>query len=167
MLANMNVPKVDKKIFKFKYLPDYSEFLLKNKLEEFVRDGIRFAREMDLPMLKPLSKVPETELVKMSLESNKLTLKALSENKIGDHIEKNLTNWINNKLGVIDKSEVIAEDLTLTYHLRRKLFSHYLYEYAQSAPIQQLIINEIDVYTSMEELLSLKVYMQIAEEART
>jgi hypothetical protein len=157
----MTPVKVDKTRFQFKYLPQYAEFLLNDHLEEFVTIGIRLARELNLPMLKPLAKVPEKDLVQHSLDSNKMILKALSENKIHEQIELNLNNWISNKLDVIDKFEVEAEDLTLAYHIRRKLFSYFLYRYTQSAPVQQSIFDEVDVYTSMEELISLKVYLEL------
>jgi hypothetical protein len=156
--------RVDEKLFKFKYLPKFAEYILKNRLEEFVTVGIRFARELDLPMLKPLAKVPEDELVKLSMESNKIILQALSENKIAPQIELNINNWIDNKIQYLDQSEVNAEDLTLAYHIRRKLFSYFLYGYTQSAPIQLSIINEVDVYSSMEELISLRAYFLIQKE---
>jgi hypothetical protein len=115
-------------------------------------------------MLKPLAKVPEDELVKLSMESNKIILQALSENKIAPQIELNINNWIDNKIQYLDQSEVNAEDLTLAYHIRRKLFSYFLYGYTQSAPIQLSIINEVDVYSSMEELISLRAYFLIQKE---
>jgi hypothetical protein len=62
--------------FKFQYLPDFAKFLLENKVEEFIQVGIRFCREVDLPMLRPLSKMPEKDLVALSLESNRLMLSA-------------------------------------------------------------------------------------------
>lgn len=155
---------VDKQLFKFRYLPDYADYLLKNKLEEFVTIGIRFARELDLPMLKPLAKIPESELMKMSLESNKAILKALSENKVSELVELNINNWTSNNIQYLDKFEVEPEDLTLVYHIRRRLFSYFLYSYTESAPIQLSIVNEVDVYSSMEELISLRAYFLIQKE---
>lgn len=160
----MELPKIDTKLFTFKYLPDYAKYLLEKKLEAFCTDGIRFSREIDLPILKPLAKIPENELVKMSLESNKMLLKALSENKVADHIQMGLERWISNQLGVLDKSEIVIEDITLGSYVRRKLFSSFLYGYNQSAAVQQLIVSEVDLYTSQEELLSLKAYMQLLKE---
>ena len=153
--------KVDKKLFNFKYLPEYAAFLLNEKLEEFVTVGIRFCREIDLPMLKPLAKLPEKELVNLSLESNRAILMNLNKGTIDEFINNNIKNWIENKLGVIDKSEIVTEDLVLAYFVRRKLFSHFLYAYTQNAAVQQLIISEVDVYTTQEELIGLKVYLDI------
>ncbi len=155
---------VDKQLFKFKYLPAFADYILKNKLEEFVTVGIRLARELDLPMMKPLAKVPEKELIKLSIESTKRILKALGENNITPLIEENLNNWAANKIQYLDKFDVAAEDLTLAYHIRRKVFSYFLYGYSQSAPVQLSIVNEVDVYSSMEELISLRVYFKLQKE---
>ncbi len=156
--------KVDKTKFEFKYLPAYADYLLKNHLEEYVKISIRFCREVDLPMLKPLAKMPEQDLINLSLESNRITLNALRDSTIAEHIHENLTKWVENKLGFIDRSEIAIEDLSLVYYIRRKTFSYFLYGYTQSAAVQQLIINEVDAYTSMEELISLKVYIDLQKE---
>lgn len=160
----MKEVKVNKDLFKFNYLPQYAKYLLNNHLEEFVTIGIRFARELDLPILKPLTKVPEKELVKHSMDSSRVLLTALEEDKIASHVEDSLNKWIANKLEIIDKAEIAAEDLTLVYHIRRKQFSYFLYRYTQSAPIQASIFNEVDVYTSMEELASLKIYFEMIKK---
>lgn len=153
--------KVNKEVFKFKYLPEYASYLLQHKLEEFVTVGIRFCREIDLPMLKPLAKFSEEELTALSMDSNRIMLKALTEGTISDFIEENIQKWVSNKLEVLDKSEIIAEDLILAYFVRRKLFSHFLYGYTPNAVVQQLIIAEVDVYTTQEELVSLKAYLDL------
>jgi len=153
--------KIDEKKFKFQYLPAYADYLLNNKLEEFVLIGIRFCRELDLPMLKPLARLSEQELVAISLDSNRQRLQRLIDGTIYELIEANLNKWIQNKLGFIDQDEITPEDLTLVYYIRRKQFSYFLYSYTQSAAIQQLIIDEVDSYTSNEELLALKAYFDI------
>lgn len=155
---------VDKTKFEFKYLPAYADYLLKNHLEEYVKISIRFCREVDLPMLKPLAKMPEKDLINLSIESNKITLNALRDSTIAEHIEENLTKWVENKLGFIDRSAIAIEDLSLAYYIKRKTFSYFLYGYTQSAAVQQLIINEVDAYTSQEELISLKAYIEMQKE---
>ncbi len=65
---------------------------------------------------------------------------------------------------MIDKNEIVAEDLILAYHIRRKLFSYFLYGYTPNAVVQQLIISEVDVYTTQEELLTLKVYLDMHKQ---
>jgi hypothetical protein len=159
--------QVDRKKLKFQHLPAYADFLLKNKLEEFVTVGIRFAREEDLPMMKPLSKIPESELVKHSIQSNKEILQHLVAGTIGEFIDLNIQRWVDNKLDVIDKNEVQAEDLTLAFYIRRKLFSYFLYSYTKNTVLHQQIIAEVDLYTTLEELLTLKVYLDIQQQQRS
>jgi len=165
---------INKENFKFEHLPKYAKYLLEHKLDEFVVIGIRFARELDLPMMKPLARIPEHELMEMSVESNKLQLNAYINNTIPDYIEMNLKNWIDNKLGnrkdgkgIIDKSEIVAEDLTLAYYIKRKLFTYFLYGYTQNVALRQSIISEMDQCTTYEELASLKVYFEILKEQLT
>jgi hypothetical protein len=156
---------INKKLFEFKYLPEYASWLLAHKLEEFVTVGIRYCREVDLPLLKPLGKYSEKELVNLSLDANKKILEALIENKIADHIEANTNNWINNKLVVIDKTDVVAEDLTLVFYLRRKNFAYFLDAYTKNVVLQKLIIGELDDYTTQEELISYNVYLKMQQES--
>jgi hypothetical protein len=151
--------------FKFQYLPDYAAFLLKNKLEEFSTVGIRFCREVDLPMLRPLAKMPEKELVAITIESNREILSALARNDIAPFIEKNIekfiTNQINDSRGrkLLDRTEVVAEDIILAFYVRRKLFSFFLHSYTQNAVVHMLIATEVDFYTTQEHLLTTKAFL--------
>src|ERR1700739_844808 len=121
--------KVDKSKFKFQYMPDFAYFILKNKLEEFVTVGIRFCREMDLPLMRPLAKIPEKDLIAMSKDSNEELLKALAENDVTPLIEKRLELFIKNEMTnkqgqkILDRSEILAEDIILGVYLKRKIFS--------------------------------------------
>ncbi len=155
---------VNKEIFKFKYLPDYADFLLKNKLTEFVTIGIRFCREVDLPLLKPLSKFSEQELVELSMESNRQILISLAKNDIANHIEENIKKWEANSIVGIDKEDVIAEDLTLGFFLRRKIFAYFLDTYTKNVVEQKFIIAELDVFTTQEELIAYGVYIKTQQE---
>ena len=156
--------KVNKDIFKLKYLPEYADYLLKNKLTEFVTVGIRFCREVDLPLLKPLSKFSEEELVALSLDSNRQILEAIAKNEIAQHIEDNIQKWENNTMVGIDKDDVVAEDLTLGFFLRRKIFAYFLDEYTKNVVEQKFIIAELDVYTTQEELIAYNVYIERQQE---
>jgi hypothetical protein len=161
----MTVSNDIKAKFKFQYLPDYAKFLLNEKLDEYVTVGIRFCRELDLPMLRPLAKMPERELLELSRDSNKEILTALSNNDIVPFIEKNIKNFVENKVNdkqgnkLIDKTEVVVEDLILAFYIRRKLFSFFLHSYTQNAVLHMLIASEVDYYTTQEHLLTSKAYV--------
>lgn len=162
----MEYEKIDSAKFKFQYLPDFANFILKNKLDEFVTVGIRFCRELDLPMMRPLSKMSEKDLIELSRDSNKEILTALADNNIAPFIEKNIhifvTNQINDKKGekLLDKSEIVAEDIILAYYIRRKLFIFFLHAYTQNAVVHMLIAAELDLYTTQEHLLTVKALIE-------
>lgn len=150
--------------FSFTYLPDYANFLLENKLEEFVTVGIRLCREADLPLLKPLNKFSEQELVQLSMATNKELLTAIVQGKIAEHIEKGLTRYASNTIGYIDKEDLLAEDLSLGFYLRRKIFSYFLDTYTQDNVLQKHIIAEVDAYTTQEELLAYSIFIRTKQE---
>ncbi len=152
---------INREKFNFKYLPAFAAYILDNHFKEFVTIGIRFSREEDLPVMKPLAKLSEEELVNLSLDSNRKTLNALIKGKIVDYIENSLDRYINNKIGILDQFEIDVADLTLIYFIRRKMFSYFLYGYTQNPSLQQSIISEVDIYTSQEQLLTLKVFLNL------
>lgn len=69
---------------------------------------------MDLPLLRPLAKYSEEELVKLSLDSNKQILSALIKNDVGSFIEDNLNSWIVNKIGTMQGLEESLVDYDST-----------------------------------------------------
>ncbi len=159
--------ELDQSIFNFNYLPEYADYILKYKLTEFITVGIRFCREVDLPLLKPLSRFSEQELIELSLESNKKMLEALSKNKTSEYVDKNIKEWQANTIEGIDKDEVIAEDLTVGFFIRRKTFAYFLDSYTKNVVEQKFIIAELDVFTTQEELFSYNVYIKMQQEKLT
>src|SRR3954468_15926234 len=94
----MNNVSINPAVFKFQYLPDYAKFLLANKLDEFGLVGIRFCREVDLPMMRPLSKLSEKDLLNISKEGNREVLSGLASNNILPVIESNIHKFVNNEM---------------------------------------------------------------------
>jgi hypothetical protein len=151
--------------FKFQYLPDYANFLLNNKLDEFVTVGIRFCREADLPMMRPLNKMPEADLVALSRESNKSFLSALAVNDIVPLMEERITQFVENRMldrkgkKLIDRSDILVEDIILSFYLRRKTFIYFLHTYTKNLVIHMLIAEELDYFTTHEHLATVKALM--------
>ncbi|HEY0091827.1 MAG TPA: hypothetical protein VGB43_05000, partial [Flavobacterium sp.] len=70
----MDKVAVNPEKFTFKYLPAYADFLLRERLEDYVRTTIRFSKEEDLPLLRPLSRFSDSELIAVSMGSTKMIL---------------------------------------------------------------------------------------------
>lgn len=158
----ISLPEINTAIFKFQYLPDFCKFLLTDKLDEFTVVGIRFCRELDLPMMRPLAKLSENDLIELSRESNRQILQALSNNDIVPHIMNNIQSFLSNNIidskgsKVLDNSEVVAEDIILAFYIRRKTFCFFLHAYTQNEVVHMLIAAELDSYTTQEHLLTVK-----------
>jgi hypothetical protein len=160
----LNVENPDKlnSLFKFQYLPDFSKFILENKLDEFVTVGIRFCREMNLPMMRALEKFSEEQLIEISREGNRELLDCLSKNEVLSLIQRNIQNFLNNQIKdykgntLLDKSDVLAEDIILGMFIRRKLFNFFLHSYTKNAVLHMLIAAEVDFYTTQEQLMTSK-----------
>lgn len=155
---------IKKELFNLNYIPAFAGYILNTSLKEYVLVGIRFAREAELPLLKPLSKYNEEELVNLRLESDKRLLEALINNRVADHIEQNVSKWINNTLGTIDQKDIVAEDITLLLYVRRKTLAHFLDAYTKNLVLQKLILAELDSYTTQEELITYNVYLKMQKQ---
>lgn len=158
------LPVISADEFHFTYLHDYARYLAENHLDEFVLVGIRFSREANLPILKPLSKFSEEELVKLGRESNKELLLAIAEKRFVAYLEDGARKWIDNTIGFLDQSEIFVEDLTMGFYLRRKIFAHFLDIYTKNVVLQKFIIAEVDRWTTRHELASYTVYLGIQQQ---
>jgi hypothetical protein len=170
LIEEMSGIEVNMISFKFRYLPDFAAFLLEKKLEEFSQVGIRFYREADLPMLRSVAHIPEKDLIALSLESNRELLTALSTNQIGLFIKKNVSKFVTNQITdakgskLMDRSEILTEDIILAFYLRRKTFIFFLYAYTQNTAVHTLIFEELDYYTTQEQLLTSKAIIKKRNE---
>lgn len=153
--------------FNFTYLGDYATYILNNLLKDFALVSIRFCKEADLPLLRAMSKYSEEEIVAISLESYKEMFEALAHNHADEYVKGSVQRWVDNKMIVIDKEDVTAEDLSLVFFIRRKTFAHFLDAYTKNVVLQKFIIAEVDVFTSQQELVNVNVYLQMQREKLT
>lgn len=158
------MPQLRPEDFQFTYLHDYARYLADKHLDEFVLVGIRFSREADIPILKPLSKFSEEQLVQLGRESNKEMLLALAEKRTIALLEAGAKKWVENTLSILDRDEIMVEDLTIGYYIRRKIFAHFLDVYTKNVVLQKFIIAEVDRWTTREELFSYSLYLRIQQE---
>jgi hypothetical protein len=121
---------------------------------------------MDLPMMRPLQRIQEKELVEMSMESNRELLIALAANEVAPLIEVKLQQFLKNEIlsqkgqKILDRSEIIADDIILGTYVKRKMFAFFLHSYTQNAVVHTLILAEMDLYTTKEQLLTSKVLIE-------
>jgi hypothetical protein len=156
--------KVNKDLFNLQYLPQFAAYLLEHHLKDFVTVAIRFSREAKLPILIPLERYTEEQLVELLLERDRKILEALVQNKMVEYIEEHAEKWITNTLGIVQRDEITAEDITLLFYLRRKVFAHFLDAYTKNVVLQKLIIGELDFCTTQEEMVAYNIYLSMQHD---
>jgi len=163
-MDHFNFLTVNPEKFRMRLLPLYAAFLLERHLDAYVRKMLEFSKNENLPLLKKLDKFSDEELIGLGKISHADTLTALSNNTIHTWIEQNVRNWVSNNLEVIDKDEVVAEDLTQTAFIKRNCMQYFIPLFTPDLNEQAILREEIDRYTTQEELVSYDTYLKLQQD---
>ena len=145
-------------------LPAFAAFLLSEHLDPYVAAMIGQSKKEELPLLKKLDKFSEEQLMELGRQSHAEILAALAAETVHLQIANNVERWIANQLEVIERDEVVAEDVTLSAYIKRKTMQSFIPLYTREPEIQQKLREEIDAYTTQEELISYNVYLKLQQE---
>jgi PAS domain S-box-containing protein len=146
------------------YLPSFAAYILNNKLQDYVRFQIQYSRQLNIPLLKSLSHLSEDQLINLSLSTSKEFLTYIADNKAEEQIEAGLSNWKSNTLPVIDKFDIIADDITLITYLRKQALIQFLPGYCSSTEQVIEIVKEIDLYSLESETKSTNFFINLLKE---
>ncbi|MFL5765515.1 MAG: sensor histidine kinase [Bacteroidia bacterium] len=149
---------------KFDHLPAYCSFLIREKLDEFVKVSFQLSAGEELPLMKLFASVAEDELMRLGRIGVTELLEAISDNKAMDYIDSTIEKWKDNTLTGIDKNSISTEDITNGAFVRRKIFRCFLDDYTNDHARQLRIMEEADRFTTYTELLSYDAYVIIQKE---
>ncbi len=165
MTAEANIKsKGDKENLIFKHLPAYASFLLNNHLEDFARELLKISREENVPILKYFESYREEQLIEMGKESNRELLSMASENKLMEAIENSAKLWKENRIPLLEREQVLAEDITIVSLVRRKTFRKFLSLYTTDLILFSNIMEEVDLFIAASETKSFNAYLEIQKE---
>lgn len=145
-----------------KKLPDYASFLAEHHLEEVAKKVLSLSREWDLPILKHL-KMSDEELLKLTIPGYKDLLMAFAEERTDEMIAKAVEAWKANQLGIIEKDQIVAEDIGLVGQVRKRLFLHFLPKYTTDPELIIEIVKEIDDYVLKSTTESIRTYANLLQ----
>ncbi len=151
---------VDPTKFKFTALPEYVAYLLQSRLPDYTRELMRIAKLEKLPLLEQL-KISDEQLIALSMHSNEESFTAITTNNIPYYIREKVLKWVNNNLEIIDKNEVVAEDISLFAYIKRRALSNFVDDYTSDIKTQKMILCEIDAFTTQEELVFYNTYIKM------
>jgi PAS domain S-box-containing protein len=132
---------------RFQYLPDYADFLIQNKVKDFTIEQLKYFRELNVPILKYFTGIPDSQLIEQGLDGTKLFLEAFKQNDVKNFIEKSIADWLSNQIPMITREKIRPEDLTLISFVRRKLFRTFLPFYTSDLHLSLKIMDEFDTFT--------------------
>jgi PAS domain S-box-containing protein len=148
----------------FKYLPDYARFLLDNKLEDYCRESLRISRELNIPLLKYFDDVPDDQLIAMGMKLNAETLSLFATNNSQEVIENSRRNWIANRLPIVQREQVVADDISLVSFSRRIVMRYFLPSYTTDVEYALGVMNDVDRFTTIHDISLLNAFIKSQQE---
>jgi signal transduction histidine kinase len=149
------------------HLPAFADFLLTERLEDFVSTLYKIGKELDIPLLRFFAGMPEQDIIRISTEGNVLLLNSIKNNSIFDYIDHSKNNWLKNQLPIITKTDVIAEDISLINFARKRAFREFIRGYTTDVALTLSLVDEIDQFVLAFEKALFKTYLSIQHERLT
>ncbi|RYU93423.1 PAS domain-containing sensor histidine kinase [Emticicia agri] len=148
----------------FHYLPDYANYLLTKKLEEYTRKSLEVSREIEVPLLKFFENMPEEQLMQLSVEGTIEYLNYFVSNRVEEFIDLSLKRWIENQLPLVQSEDIVAQDISTVSFTRRKAFRHFLPDYTTDWQLCNHILEEIDLFILTYEEKSYNTLFNIKQQ---
>ncbi|HWB27962.1 MAG TPA: PAS domain-containing protein [Chitinophagaceae bacterium] len=148
----------------FTYLPEYARFLLQNVVSQLAEEQLQLLRELDIPILKYVSGIPENELLERGRMRMASFLQTLADNRAEEHINTSLKSWMDDQLPLISRDKIQPEDITLINFVRRKMFRSFLPLYSKDPQLCIKIQEEMDIFTTEMDTRALKLLVAIQQD---
>jgi PAS domain S-box-containing protein len=156
-------PAENTSLLLFHELPSFAILIREKFLNEFVTDQLQQSRALKLPMLSHLT-ISDDELFQASLVSSMEFLNCLIENRASERIEMAQRRWLENKMGILRKEQITAEDITLASYIQKQSFLKLLPSYTVDSKKMLAIIGELDRYYMAVETANTNTYVNILKE---
>jgi PAS domain S-box-containing protein len=152
-------------IYKYQHLPLLARFILDGHINEFAVQQLHLSRQYDVPLLRLLSNYSDEQLLEISSESIKEILGYLANNQASEQIASSLQKWIANQMVVVDKYDIVAEDITLLSHVRSKSLKNFAARfYSDSNEALLELLSEIDDFILASNTSSANTFITILKD---
>ena len=130
----------------YKNLKQYAAFLLQNNLDDFAKEHLRRAREINLPLLNLFKNYSEAQLLDLAINSLKKYLTSFVEGRGLEEIKTTTQQWKKGEMPDIGKADVVISDIIFSHHLRKESLIKYLEFYTKDLSLYRNIILEIEEF---------------------
>lgn len=151
---------------RFRYLPAYADFLLKNHLPDLVPENIRLTREADIP-LTPFYPHPE-EAEPLERTSNDLVayLRGMTENRALQDALECLNRWKGGQLPGIPREAIHFKDIIRVYRIRKRLLLSGLRAYTSDVALATAVMSELEELHVAVEQIAFGIFSDLQQEQR-
>jgi PAS domain S-box-containing protein len=148
----------------FHHFPGFARFIRENHLADYIKESLRLSREFNLPVLKHLAHIPEEQLIELSIPAQIDFFTCAENNELRERIERTTRSWIDDKMGILGRDDIAAEDITVGSYLRKQTLLKFLPLYTTDITEVIEIIKEIDMYEAETSTASANTYIRILRE---
>lgn len=149
---------------KFTYLPAFALFLRDHQLNGYVKEQLRMAREVRLPLLRYFETVSEEQIIGIFKRTSYEFLTYLIENRAKEQIADSLEKWLSDQLPKITREQVVAEDITLVSFIRKQAFLAFLPAYTKDPEKMIATIQELDRFMMESETASTNTFIELLKD---
>lgn len=142
-------------------LAGFAQFILEHHYEEFLKASLQTIQELKVPLLNFFSREAAE---KVSNISNTELLLYLAQNNHTAHIQKAIDRWKANQLRMLNRNEVVVDDITLVGYSRKVTFLKFL-PYYTTDPIQIIaLMKEVEMYILEYTSTTFKAFVEIMDD---
>ncbi|TCJ19115.1 PAS domain-containing sensor histidine kinase [Flaviaesturariibacter flavus] len=131
-------------MYGFRHLHGLAALILDGRLSEFARHQYQRSVQLNLPLLRHLSKYGPGELLALTEKSSGDFLGALAAGKIFEFLNASVMRWVANELSIVDYSDVIVEDITLLNFIRAEGLRQFIPDFTSDLRTAVETAGEID-----------------------
>ena len=147
-----------------KYLPKYAHFILTHYLVEFTREIIRLSHDEEVSYFKNYQSLSEEEYYNLNFNSNTRLLEHLSNRNVTALIHSSTEEYMTNRLPVVDKEDILAQDIIINSMIIRKGFRHFLKHYTTDANYFILVMDDVENFMADYQVHLFNAYLQIQQK---
>ncbi len=147
-----------------KYLPKYAHFILTHYLVGFTQEIIRLSHDEEVSYFKNYQSLSDQEYYDLNFNSNTRLLEHLSDKNVSAFIKTSTDEYMQNRLPVVDKEDILAQDIIINCMIIRKGFRHFLKHYTSDTNYFILVMDDVENFMAAYQVRLFNAYLQIQQK---
>lgn len=163
-MLSATIPHTSSGKLHFTHLPAFASYLLRERLDDMIAASLRLARDLQYPLLSFFAHLSEDELLQLSRVTQTELLTHFINNTLDEQIEQSMKMWQQNQLPLIEKDQIVGDDITMGSYIRKNIWSRFVSEYTGDMRLALDILSELDCYHLRVDALAMKTFIRIQNE---